>query len=171
VELAGWIGGAPIAREEQGDESPTFRGYFGNKWEVAEGGTPNRFRNYATTPIQVSHLPNYRPPRLYLFLHRNSRHGGNARGIGAEENIRVKLVQFHYGFWKFPGGFLVDSGERLWVGTGEAGETRLGFAALQAATIVNAQFRNREAKITDFSGLAKYLSCGRSLIWLVQEEM
>eukprot|EP01119_Soliformovum_irregulare_P022380 TRINITY_DN7649_c0_g1_i2.p1 TRINITY_DN7649_c0_g1~~TRINITY_DN7649_c0_g1_i2.p1 ORF type:complete len:1873 (+),score=505.77 TRINITY_DN7649_c0_g1_i2:264-5621(+) len=145
-------------REEEDQESEMFLGYFPYGVATMEGGTESNFRNYGTTPITVSHLPEYKPPRLYCVQWDNR----------DKKSINVVLVECKRSSLTQSDAFLLDCGTALFAWRGKLAETLLGYLALQTATSINLTQRNAEAKLYDLTtDTGARLVEGQDLFWEV----
>ncbi|MCP6379942.1 hypothetical protein NL466_30030, partial [Klebsiella pneumoniae] len=67
-----------------------FLSYF-NDYQVLEGGTQTKFRNYSVTPITKTQLEVFQPPRLYCIQWQSKEKHSNQKVIVTQVSTQHSL--------------------------------------------------------------------------------
>jgi hypothetical protein len=142
VELNKYVNDKGIHfREEQGTETDLFQSYFPYGISVEEGGSENKFRNYAEVSVVSSRAVEFTSPLLYAVIWR------------AKEKKLINIIQVELKLESLNNCdvFLLDAGNKIFLWKGDKVDNVLFFLCLGIANQINISYRSSEATVIDLS--------------------
>ena len=128
-------------REEQGIETDLFLEYFPYGIAIEEGGSENKFRNYAEVSVVSSRAVQLASPLLYTIVWR----------IKDKKLINIVQVERKLESLNRSDVFLIDAGDKIYLWKGDKVDNVLYFLCLGIASHINITYRSSEAKVIDLS--------------------